>query len=243
MRRTSYQQGSLKLAERKKGRVWEFRWREVQIDGSIRRKNIVIGTLEEFPNESAAQTAVDALRLEINQQTPQQVIKSIALETLVNHYRQHELPDIQQDQAGTRCSGRRSQIVRDSGDVRGLSQEVDTSALGRVPFGGCQSRRSREMAQDTLLQEDRHTSCSRKQGKDSQHHECALLARYSVGVGGQESNHQRSSKRKTAKGTGHSDAGGDCGDSGRTARSSSDDDRTGCLHGTPSWRAHRASMG
>jgi integrase len=94
MRRTSYQQGSLKLAERKKGRVWEFRWREVQIDGSIRRKNIVIGTLEEFPNESAAQTAVDALRLEINQQTPQQLIKSIALETLVNHYRQHELPDI-----------------------------------------------------------------------------------------------------------------------------------------------------
>jgi integrase len=94
MRRTSYQQGSLKLAERKKGRVWEFRWREVQIDGSIRRKNIVIGTLEEFPNESAAQTAVDALRLEINQQTPQQLIKSIALGTLVNHYRQHELPDI-----------------------------------------------------------------------------------------------------------------------------------------------------
>jgi len=65
MRRTSYQQGSLKLADRKKGKVWEFRWREVQIDGSICRKNIVIGTLQEFPNESAAQAAVDALRLEI----------------------------------------------------------------------------------------------------------------------------------------------------------------------------------
>jgi len=39
-------------------------------------------------------SAVDALRLEINQQTPQQLIKSISLETLVNHYRQHELPDI-----------------------------------------------------------------------------------------------------------------------------------------------------
>lgn len=94
MRRTSYQQGSLKLAERKKGKVWEFRWREVQIDGSICRKNIVIGTFQEFPNESAAQAAVDALRLEINQQTPQQLIKSITLETLVNHYRQHELPDM-----------------------------------------------------------------------------------------------------------------------------------------------------
>lgn len=94
MRRTSYQQGSLKLADRKKGKVWEFRWREVQIDGSIRRKNIVIGPLEEFPNESAAQAAVDALRLEINRQTPQQLVKNISLETLVNHYRQQELPDI-----------------------------------------------------------------------------------------------------------------------------------------------------
>ena len=65
MRRTSYQNGSLKLADRKKGKVWEFRWREVQIDGSNRRKNIVIGTVEEFPNESAAQTAVDAIRLTI----------------------------------------------------------------------------------------------------------------------------------------------------------------------------------
>src|SRR5437660_5559839 len=94
MRRTSHQHGSLKLAKRRKGKVWEFRWREVQIDGSIRRKNIVIGSFEEFPNESTAQAAVDALRLEINQQTPQQLIKSISLETLVNHYRQYELPDI-----------------------------------------------------------------------------------------------------------------------------------------------------
>jgi integrase len=94
MRRTSYQKGSLKLAGRKKGKAWEYRWREVQIDGSIRRKNIVIGTLEEFASESAAQAAVDALRLEINQQTPQQLLKNITMETLVTHYRQHELPDV-----------------------------------------------------------------------------------------------------------------------------------------------------
>ncbi|HKT13317.1 MAG TPA: hypothetical protein VJW77_15975 [Terriglobia bacterium] len=68
--------------------------REIQLGGSKRRKNIVIGTLEEFPNESAAQAAVDAVRLEINRQTPQQVLKNISLETLVNHYRQHELPDV-----------------------------------------------------------------------------------------------------------------------------------------------------
>src|SRR5216683_165474 len=94
MRRTSYQQGSLKLAERRKGKVWEFRWREVQTDGSIRRKNIVIGTLAEFPNESAAQAAVDAIRLTVNKQTPQQLLKNVSFETLVTHYREHELPDI-----------------------------------------------------------------------------------------------------------------------------------------------------
>ena len=94
MRRTSYQQGSLKLADRKKGKVWEFRWREVQLDGSTSRKNIVIGTLEEFPTASAAQSAVDALRLTINRQTPQQLLKSVSFETLVKHYREHELPDI-----------------------------------------------------------------------------------------------------------------------------------------------------
>jgi integrase len=94
MRRTSYQKGSLRLADRKKGKVWEFLWREVQMDGAIRRKHIVIGTQEDLPTESAAQAAVDVIRLEINQQTPQRLIKSISFETLVNHYRQHELPDI-----------------------------------------------------------------------------------------------------------------------------------------------------
>jgi len=94
MRRTRYQKGSLKLAERQSSKVWEFRWREVQFDGTIRRKNVVVGTVQELPTLSAAQAALDALRLDINQQTPQQLIKDISLETLVNHYRQHEMPDI-----------------------------------------------------------------------------------------------------------------------------------------------------
>jgi integrase len=94
MRRTSHQHGSLKLADRRKGKVWEFRWREVQIDGSVCRKNIVVGTLEDFPNESAAQSAVDAIRLTINRQTPQQLLKNVSVETLVKHYQEHELPDI-----------------------------------------------------------------------------------------------------------------------------------------------------
>ena len=94
MRRTSHQHGSLKLADRRKGKVWEFRWREVQIDGAVCRKNVVVGTLEEFPTESAAQSAVDAIRLTINRQTPQQLLKNVSVETLVKHYQEHELPNI-----------------------------------------------------------------------------------------------------------------------------------------------------
>jgi hypothetical protein len=54
----------------------------------------VIGSLEEYPNESSAQRAVDALRITINEQTPRQQLKQISMATLIEHYRQQELPDI-----------------------------------------------------------------------------------------------------------------------------------------------------
>jgi len=111
MRRTRYQYGSLRLAERKKGKVWEFRWRDVQLDGSVRRRNMVIGTRQEYPNESAAQAAVDALRLSINSRTPHQILKAIGVDTLVRHYREHELPDIFHERkpvAGSAQEGQKS---------------------------------------------------------------------------------------------------------------------------------------
>jgi hypothetical protein len=64
----------------------------VSLDGSVRRGNIVIGTLDEYPSESA-QAAVGALRLSINQQTPHQLLITVNVETLVQHYREYELPD------------------------------------------------------------------------------------------------------------------------------------------------------
>ncbi|MGA9511765.1 MAG: ATP-binding protein [Candidatus Sulfotelmatobacter sp.] len=54
----------------------------------------MVGTVEEFKTESDAQNAVDALRLTINEQTPRQQLKEICFETLVQHCRQHEMPDI-----------------------------------------------------------------------------------------------------------------------------------------------------
>jgi integrase len=95
MRCARYQRGSLRLIRRKEGgKVWEYRWREAQTDSTRKRRSMIVGSLEEYPNESLAQTAVDNLRLNINLSTQQGAIKDISVETLVNHYREHELPDI-----------------------------------------------------------------------------------------------------------------------------------------------------
>src|SRR6266404_6377524 len=66
-RRTSYQQGSLKLEERKRGpSVWVYRWWEKDTNGHAVRRKAQVGSLEEYPNESTAQAATDALRLTVN---------------------------------------------------------------------------------------------------------------------------------------------------------------------------------
>ena len=130
MRRTSYQKGSLRLADRKKGKVWEFLWREVQLDGTIRRKHIVIGTQEDLPTESSAQATVDAIRLEINQQTPQRLIKSISFQTLVKSLSSTRVAEhFQQNETGARCGRRRSQIV-----IPPLFFMIQFDPLRRKPF-------------------------------------------------------------------------------------------------------------
>lgn len=55
---------------------------------------MIVGSTENYPAESLAQTEVDHLRLNINSFTPYQAIKDISVGALENHYREHELPDI-----------------------------------------------------------------------------------------------------------------------------------------------------
>jgi len=93
--RTRYQGGSLRLEERKRGpAVWVYRWWEKDTEGKPIRRKAQLGNLEEYPNESKAQAAADALRLTINEQTPRQQLKEITIATLVQHYREHEMPDV-----------------------------------------------------------------------------------------------------------------------------------------------------
>lgn len=93
MRRATYQRGCLRSITRKNGTtVWEYRWRELQQDGIVKRRAVIVGTLADYKTESSAQAAADALRLTINHRSTQQLIRDVSVEKLVNHYRQHELP-------------------------------------------------------------------------------------------------------------------------------------------------------
>ena len=112
-RRARHQRGSLKRVRRKSGdAVWVFRWYETQFDGSRKYRKTVVGSAEEFKTEASAEQAVDALRLTINQQTPRQQLQPIGFATLVQHYREHEMPDIfkkqQPAKVGVGAEGRKS---------------------------------------------------------------------------------------------------------------------------------------
>lgn len=94
MKRTRYQEGSLRLYARKKGiQAWEYRWYETQIDGTRRRRSSYIGTIEEYPTDAAAKKAVAALRANINSETPRGQLDAISFATLAQHYAERELSE------------------------------------------------------------------------------------------------------------------------------------------------------
>jgi len=83
---------SLQLAERKRGqRAWEYRWYESMADGSRRRRSLVVGSLEQYPNEAAAKRAVASLLVNINAESPGFGLEPLDVQTLVEHYKEKEL--------------------------------------------------------------------------------------------------------------------------------------------------------
>jgi hypothetical protein len=92
-RRARYQQGSLKVEQRKKGAaVWVYRWWEKDINGKPVYRKERVGTLEEYASESAAQSAADALRLTINNKSQRTNLRKTTVNTLWEHYSREELP-------------------------------------------------------------------------------------------------------------------------------------------------------
>ena len=81
-----YQRGNLTLKTRANGPdVWEFRWR----DSSGAQRSKLLGTVEQYPTEDEAQSAADAVRLEINTESDRVVLVTVA--TLADRYLADEI--------------------------------------------------------------------------------------------------------------------------------------------------------
>jgi hypothetical protein len=85
------QKGSLiRRTRHSQSEVWEFRWREPGANGTRRHRRIVVGSVDQISNESAARKAVAALQIEINQNM-KSIQSAITIGELVQHFRQREL--------------------------------------------------------------------------------------------------------------------------------------------------------
>lgn len=94
-RRTRYQQGMINRVKRKQGPdCWIFRWREADINGKRVRRKVVLGTVKEYPTETAARIAAEALRLTINEEHPKPFQQPVSVAALIDHFKLHELGPI-----------------------------------------------------------------------------------------------------------------------------------------------------
>lgn len=86
-KRMRYQDGCISREKRKTGpAVWIYRWRETAADGQRVNRKVVVGTVEQYRTESEAWKSVEALRTDINRETPHAALSSMTVEQLVAHY-------------------------------------------------------------------------------------------------------------------------------------------------------------
>jgi integrase len=95
MGRTRYQEGSLRLESRKRGKVWRLRFRITRADGNRVEHAIVIGTQKELPTRAAAREFVKSLYLPINHPAPNSNGRPVTFSDIASHYIQEELNEDQ----------------------------------------------------------------------------------------------------------------------------------------------------
>jgi integrase len=95
MGRTRYQEGSLRLESRKRGKVWRLRFRITRADGNRVEHAIVIGTQKELPTRAAAREFVKSLYLPINHPAPNSNGRPVTFSDIAGHYIQEELNEDQ----------------------------------------------------------------------------------------------------------------------------------------------------
>ena len=90
-KRTRYQFGCVERKKRKNGPdVWVYRWREPETNGTITHKSKMIGSVKQYPSESEAWRAAEALRLSANPDNPAQ--HGVSWNALIDRYVAEELP-------------------------------------------------------------------------------------------------------------------------------------------------------
>ena len=93
-KRTTYQQGSLRLESRKRGPdVWVYRWWDADTNGKRVYRKKQIGDLNQYPSEAAAQSVADAIRLTVNNHSERQTGTRMTVKALWEHYQTEELPE------------------------------------------------------------------------------------------------------------------------------------------------------
>ena len=85
---------------------------------------------------------------------------------------------------------RRTQVLFDAGNLRGLPEKVDCAEMGFLPARRCQSSPGGTVVEN-------RASGTGQQGQDQKYHERLVQPRDTVGMDGQESNHASSSERQT----------------------------------------------
>jgi integrase len=88
--RIRYQFGSLYLWKGVREDVWYFRYREYDENGKRQHRNLKVGTLKQYPTETAAMRAVDGPRLSVNAGKPQP--KPVTLRIVVDRFEKEEMP-------------------------------------------------------------------------------------------------------------------------------------------------------
>jgi integrase len=107
-----FRNGCLTTIRRKDGvERWLFRWRERSTDGTLRERNKVIGTVEEYPTKSKKlHEAVTRLRVNINADGPTE-LTSITMAKAVDHYTVHELADCGAEGKAYSTRSRKTQLL------------------------------------------------------------------------------------------------------------------------------------
>jgi integrase len=86
------QRGCMQRNSRKEGPdAWQFRWSETRLDGKRLYRKKIVGTVEQYPDESAARRAVVGLVSEINTDARPTKSRAMTVAQLCDHFEQREL--------------------------------------------------------------------------------------------------------------------------------------------------------